>query len=83
MNLDREYFRPNRANYDFLKNHDWIVSRATELLLRGHSPRAVRDIMMLSKRDFDLVLEQAIDKACDDQERVEIDCQANQEGAEG
>jgi hypothetical protein len=44
------------------------VSRLTELLLMGHTWKSVRHIMMLSKPEFDYLLEAAIDRAKHDQQ---------------
>jgi hypothetical protein len=50
---------------------DLRVSRLTELLLMGHSWQSVRNIMLMSKREFDCVLEEAVNKAQEEQRKAE------------
>lgn len=50
--------------------HDWRVVRLTELLLMGHSWKSVRNIMAISKPEFDRLLNAAVDKAQSEQQGV-------------
>jgi hypothetical protein len=54
----------------YLDDPDWVLGRVTELLLMGHSWKSVQNIVMLSKRDFDYVLDCAITKARREQRQV-------------
>jgi hypothetical protein len=54
----------------FLQNPDWNVSRLTELLLMGHSWKQARDILMMSKPEFDRFLGRAVAKAQNEQKKV-------------
>jgi hypothetical protein len=47
--------------------HDWRVGRLTELLLMGHSWRQVQNFMAISKPEFDLLLDAAVEEAKDKQ----------------
>ncbi|MGA8696875.1 MAG: hypothetical protein WB689_24165 [Xanthobacteraceae bacterium] len=51
---------------------DWRISRLTELLLTGHNWKSVRNIMLISKQEFDCTLEAAVTKAKAEQnQRIE------------
>ena len=58
---------------EYLKDTDWCISRMTELLLMGHGWKQVRDFMLLSKPEFDSLLDRAIAKAQAEQRRVEAE----------
>ena len=47
--------------------HDWRVARVTELLLMGHTWRQVQNFMAISKPEFDLLLDAAVEEAKDKQ----------------
>jgi hypothetical protein len=55
----------------YLQRPEWMVSRLTELLLMGHSWKSVRNIMLMSKPEFDCLLEAAISKAQAEKRLVE------------
>jgi hypothetical protein len=43
--------------------HDWRVAKLTELLLTGHSWKTVRNILSVSKAEFDQLLDDAVELA--------------------
>jgi hypothetical protein len=58
----------------YLQRPEWMISRLTELLLMGHSWRSVRNVMLMSKPEFDHVLEAAIGKAQAEKRCIEAGC---------
>jgi hypothetical protein len=43
--------------------HDWRIARLTEPLLMGHTWKSVRNVLAVSKPEFDQLLDDAIEQA--------------------
>jgi hypothetical protein len=50
--------------------YDWRVARVTELLLMGHTWRQVQNFMAISKPEFDMLLDAAVEEAKDKQKEA-------------
>jgi hypothetical protein len=62
---------------------EWKVARLTELMLMGHSWKSVRNIMNLSKPEFDRLLDAAVSKAQNEQMQVEAEYGERRKRIEG
>jgi hypothetical protein len=60
-----------RPEIGYPTDPNWLACRVTELLLMGHSWKSVRNILLISKSEFDCILDCAIDKARTEQKQVE------------
>lgn len=66
-----EISQRQRYHEGYLERPEWLVARVTELLLTGHSWSSVRNMLMLSRKEFDRLHDLAVNKAQAEQKTVE------------